>query len=204
MFFIERGTVTLERMRNLGPGNSPVSTSGPLDQGKNADMNILVCELACTSFAHVLCFQNLGTPSVLRGAEAGAYFVYAHLCTHACFVCVNACMHVITIFLTHRLEQETTFNRPKLSLPANANTQCTQLPAVLLGSYACSLTSASTAMKPPRLKVNGFKSRVPICSIPHVGAFARAPQLLIVLHARAALVFARVRGQVRPPALHCG
>ena len=97
MFLIEKGTVTLERMRNLGPGHSPIS-SGPLDQGKYADMHMFVCKLACTCFAFVLCYKNLGTLRLWQGAGAGSYFVYAYVCTYACFVCVNACKYVITMF----------------------------------------------------------------------------------------------------------
>ena len=40
MFFIEKGEVTLERMRNLGPGHSSSFDPGPLDQGKYPHMNV--------------------------------------------------------------------------------------------------------------------------------------------------------------------
>jgi hypothetical protein len=43
MFFIEEGEVTLERMRNLGPGHSSSFAPGPLDQGKYPHMNVCLC-----------------------------------------------------------------------------------------------------------------------------------------------------------------
>ena len=81
MFLIEKGTVTLERMRHLGPGNSSTSTHGPLDQGKCADIHIFVCALMFTCFPCVLCYQNPFMLSLLQGAGAGACFVYAYVCT---------------------------------------------------------------------------------------------------------------------------
>ena len=43
MFFIEEGEVTLERMRNLGPGHSSSFAPAPLDQGKYPHMNVCLC-----------------------------------------------------------------------------------------------------------------------------------------------------------------
>ncbi len=51
MYLIEEGEITLERMRNLGPGHSSPFHPGPLDQGKYlvpTHEHMFMCALART------------------------------------------------------------------------------------------------------------------------------------------------------------
>lgn len=117
------------------------------------------------------------------------------ICLHVVMRREDECLHVRpALSLTHCLEQDPTWNRPILSLPTDAITVRKQLPAVLLGSYACSLTSASTAMKPLGLKVKDLASlRMLTCNIHMFLPFVCALLLLIVLHSGTSLICARVR-----------